>query len=86
MINYSKGKNLASTVINDKLRVSTATFPRDEYYGGGEDALIETWIFSYDNIHSSHQIFSRTRKHSLMVHNMIVGILCPEKGEVHAIS
>lgn len=75
MIDYSKGKNLASTVINDKLRVSTASFPRSEYYGGGEDALIETWIFSDDKRYKSHQIFSKTREHALMVHNMIVGIL-----------
>ena len=75
MIDYCKGQNLASTVINEKLRVSTATFPRSEYYGGGEDALIETWVFSDDGIHSRRQIFSRTRKHALMVHDMVVGIL-----------
>jgi hypothetical protein len=75
VIDYSKGQNLASTVINEKLRVSTATFPRSEYYGGGEDSLIETWVFSDDGIHSRRQIFSRTRKHALMVHDMVVGIL-----------
>ena len=75
MIDYSKGRNLASTIISDKLRVSTATFPRSEYYGGGEDALIETWVFSDDGIHSARQIFSRTCKHALMVHDMVVGIL-----------
>ena len=75
MVDYSKAKNLARTIINDKLRVSTATFPSSEYYGGGEDAVIETWVFSYDKLHSSRQIFSRTREHALMVHKMVVGIL-----------
>lgn len=41
MANYSKGVNLASDIICEGLRVSTASFPADDYYGGYDDALID---------------------------------------------
>jgi hypothetical protein len=73
--NYNRGVNLASTIINDKLRISTASFPADDYHGGYDDALIETWVFSKDKRYRSRQIFSRTREHALMVHKLVAGII-----------
>ena len=50
MYNYCKGENLASDIITNKIRVSTAMFPGD--YGSG----FETWIFSNDARQNSIQI------------------------------
>lgn len=75
MANYCRGVNLASTVINDKLRVSTASFPADDYNGGYDDALIETWVFSDDKSHKSRQIFHRNRASALLAHGLICSVL-----------
>lgn len=72
MIDYSKGKNLARDIISDTVRVSTATFPWDEYYGGGEDALIETWIFDDKPYHSKQYIHKHGRERAIKFHNYLV--------------
>ena len=66
MFDYSKGKNLASEIITDKIRVSTAMFPG--YYGDG----FETWIFSDDEKQKSRQIWHKSKRQALLVHGYIV--------------
>ncbi len=74
MANYCRGVNLASTIISDKVRVSTASFPADDYNGGYDDALIETW--SDDRNFKSRQIFHpRSREHAVLAHKLIVSVL-----------
>ena len=72
MIDYSKGVNLVSDIISDTVRVSTATFPRNEYYGGGADALIETWIFDDRPLHSKQYFHKRGRERAIRFHNYLV--------------
>ena len=72
VIDYSKGKNLASDIISNNIRVSTATFPRNEYYGGGEDALIETWIFDDRPLHSKQYFHKHGRDRAIKFHNYLV--------------
>lgn len=72
MIDYSNGKNLAIDIISDTVRVSTATFPRDAYYGGGEDALIETWIFNNNPRLSKQYFHKHGRERAIRFHNYLV--------------
>jgi hypothetical protein len=65
MYDYSKGENLASDIITDKIRVSTAMFPGD--HGNG----FETWIFSDDARQNSVQIWHRTKQAALKVHRYV---------------
>ena len=67
MYDYTKGENLASDIITDKIRVSTATFP--SYDGGGDG--FETWIFSDDIRQRSTQIWHRSKRQALLVHGYI---------------
>jgi hypothetical protein len=72
MANYSKGVNLASDVITPTLRVSTASFPSDDHWGGHEDALIETWIFDARPMHSKQFYHRRGREKAIRFHNRLV--------------
>lgn len=72
MANYSKGVNLASDIICEGLRVSTASFPADDYYGGYDDALIETWIFDDRPLHSKQFFHKKGRERAIKFHNYIV--------------
>ena len=76
MIDYTKGENLASDIICDGLRVSTASFPREEYYGSGKDAMIETWVFGdkekgFESKQYIHERI-RTREKAIIFHNKLV--------------
>lgn len=80
MVDYTKGENLASDIICDGLRVSTASFPADEYDGGYKDALIETWVFgNKDKGFKSKQYFfegkKRTREYAVNFHKKLVARL-----------
>lgn len=72
MADYSKGENLASDIISPTLRVSTASFPADEYDGGYKDALIETWIFDDRPLHSKQFFHRRGRERAVRFHNRLV--------------
>jgi len=66
MFDYTKAKNIASDILSDKVRISTATFPG--YYGDG----YETWIFSRDDRVKTRQIWHRNKNKALSVHGHIV--------------
>ena len=72
MADYSKGVNLASDVINENMRVSTASFPADEWRGGYEDALIETWIFDKRPMQSKQFFHKHGRDRAVKFHNYLV--------------
>jgi hypothetical protein len=74
MIDYTTGINIGSDIITDKIRVSTAKFNRNEYYGGGI-GLIETWIFSDDKRQPNRQIFHKSERQAEKVHAYIVNNL-----------
>ena len=74
IVNKREGfDQIKSTIINDKLRVSSAIERRIDWFGDWD--LIETWIFSDDGIHKSRQIFSKTPEKAMNAHDLIVGIL-----------
>jgi len=69
MNDYSKGVNIASTIITDTIRVSTAKFP------GPFGMSFETWIFSDNTKQKSRQIWHGTEREALKIHGYIVSNL-----------
>lgn len=83
LVEQNKNFNIASTIITDKIRVSSAAIFYEEFFGNYY--LLETWIFSDDPtiksrqiIHGTTGIFPVSQKEKdnvVKVHNYVAGNL-----------
>lgn len=76
--NNKSNFNIASTVINEDMRVSTAAIFYDEWFG--ERYQMETWVFMKDRKGSKmkiHKVLENQKgiDYCLAFHNKLVGLI-----------